>query len=345
MISYNPVLTLLIFMGISILLFLLLQPEKGWYWRMKYKLKDNEKTIIEDILKQLYHSENAGKKMDINDLTSLLNFKNNQIVDIVNQMTINELILFDKDYLKLTNEGRNYALRIVRVHRLWEKYLAEKTGFDKTEWHEQAEKMEHELSFEESDKLAIALGNPIFDPHGDPIPTKKGEIAKLNGEALPNMQVNSIGRITHIEDEPEVIYKQIIAENIHIGSKIRVVENNTKRVVFYAEGEEFKLAPIVAANITVELLNDVIDIENNMYRLSSLTKSETAKIIGISKECRGENRRRLLDLGFVKGADIRIDLLSPLRNPIAYLIKGTSIALRNKQASYILIQKNTKHAG
>jgi len=344
MISYNPVFALLIFLSISILIFLLFRPEKGWYCRIRTSLKQDEKIVIEDILKQLFHSENAGSKMDINGLTALLKFKNDQIVEIVKQMTINELITSDKEFLKLTDQGREYALRIVRVHRLWEKYLAEKTGFEKTEWHEQAEKMEHQLSFEEADKLAIELGNPIFDPHGDPIPTKKGEIVQVNGDALPTLKINSIGKITHIEDEPEVIYKQIIAENIHIGSQIRVVENNTKRVVFYAEGEEFKLAPVVAANITVELLQNLSTLEDNKFRLSSLSENETAKIIGISKECRGENRRRLLDLGFVKGADISIDLLSPLQNPKAYLIKGTSIALRNSQASHILIQKSKVYA-
>ena len=81
-------------------------------------------------------------------------------------------------------------------------------------------------------------------------------------------------------------------------------------------------------------------IEEGLVRLSSLQKEETASIIGISKECRGDNRRRLLDLGFVKGSEISIDLMSPLKNPIAYLIKGSSIAIRNDQASKILIKKN-----
>ncbi|MCB0432376.1 MAG: ferrous iron transport protein A, partial [Mangrovimonas sp.] len=61
---------------------------------------------------------------------------------------------------------------------------------------------------------------------------------------------------------------------------------------------------------------------------------------GISKECRGESRRRLLDLGFVKGTPIKIDLVSPLKNPKAYLVKGTTIALREDQASKILIKKH-----
>lgn len=155
-----------------------------------------------------------------------------------------------------------------------------------------------------------------------------------------SLAVNSIGKITHIEDEPDIIYKQIIAENIHIGSQIRVVESNTKRIVFYSEGEEFKLAPIVAANLTVAILDPTVLDKEITLRLSSLQENETAKIVGISKESRGESRRRLLDLGFVKGTQISIDLMSPLRNPTAYLVKGTSIALRKDQASKILIKKD-----
>jgi len=188
--------------------------------------------------------------------------------------------------------------------------------------------------------LAAHLGNPKFDPHGDPIPTKTGKMAKINGVELPLLPVNTIGRITHIEDEPEIIYKQILAENIHIGSIIRIVENNATRIVFQSEGEEFVLAPIVAANLTVATIEKEIVLEDNIARLSSLKKNETAKIIGISRESRGESRRRLLDLGFVKEAKIKIDLMNPLGEPHAYFIKGTSIALRKDQAAKILIKKD-----
>ncbi len=218
--------------------------------------------------------------------------------------------------------------------------MAEKTGINKEEWHDRAELMEHKLNREETNLLAIQLGNPMYDPHGDPIPTNTGKIAKVKGVALPLLKVNEIGKITHIEDEPDIIYKQILAENIHIGSQIRIVENNPTRIIFHSEGEEFILAPIVAANLTVAILEKDIVIEHNVARLSSLKENETAKIIGISKESRGENRRRLLDLGFVKGAKISIDLMNPLGEPNAYLIKGTVIALRTNQASKVLIKKD-----
>lgn len=339
MMTYNPILALVLFFAFSVLLYIIFRPVRGWFWIVKKNLNSNEKIIIEDILKQLYHFENSGNKVDMKTLVQVLDFNNNRIVEAIKKMTINDLIYFESDVLKLTETGREYALRIVRVHRLWERYLADRTGFSKTEWHDRAELMEHQLSHDETEKLAAHLGNPKYDPHGDPIPTRTGKMARVNGVELPLLAVNTIGRITHIEDEPEVIYKQILAENIHIGSLIRVTENNSTRIVFESEGEEFKLAPIVAANLTVAPIEKEVVLEDNIARLSSLKEDESAKIIGISKESRGESRRRLLDLGFVKGADIKIDLLNPLGEPHAYLIKGTSIALRKKQASKILIKK------
>ncbi len=341
--NYSPTYALLIFLGLSIVTYLVFRPKKGWFWVIKNNLKSNEKIVIEDVLKQLYHSENSGKEVNVNSLTNALKFSNSIIVDVIKKMAINELVTFDGDTLRLTNSGRDYALRIVRVHRLWEKYLAEKTGFDKVEWHDRAEDMEHKLTHEETNLLSTQLGNPQYDPHGDPIPTKLGKIADVTGEFLSSLAIGSVGRIIHIEDEPDVIYKQILAENIHIGSQIRVVENNKQRVIFYAEGEEFKLAPIVAANITVAMLEKDDVIEENMVRLSSLKENEVAHILGISKESRGDNRRRLLDLGFVKGTEISIDLMSPMRNPTAYLVKGTSIALRRDQASKVLIKKDKEN--
>tara|TARA_R110002051_G_scaffold306_3_gene1345 strand:+ start:12242 stop:13264 length:1023 start_codon:yes stop_codon:yes gene_type:complete len=337
--TYNPITALLIFFAISVFVYLLFRPNKGWYWLITTNSKSNGKIIIEDILKLLYHSENANKQLNLNDIIRTLKNSDSLIVESINKMITHKLICMEGDAVKLTKSGSDYALRIVRAHRLWEKFLAEKTGFDRAEWHEIAEKKEHELTNDEANILASKLGNPQFDPHGDPIPTNTGKIAKIKGTALSELPVDTIGRITHIRDKPDIIYKQILAEKIHIGSLIRVVEKTSTRIVFHSEGESFVLAPIIAGNITVMVLEKDVVVEENLARLSILKEGETAKIIGISREIRGESRRRLLDLGFVKGADVSIDLLNPLGEPNAFLIKGTSIALRNNQASKILIKK------
>lgn len=340
----SPVAYLLIFTLLIGVLILFFYSKKGIYWRLKNSFKNDSKTLIEDILKKLYHAENDGNSVSTNDILSSIQARHKKIMETIAVMESKKLIYFKNGYIKLTESGMDYALRIIRVHRLWEKYLSEKTGFDKKDWHELAEKMEHKLSSSEAKALAINLGNPRFDPHGDPIPTELGEIESINGKPLPNFKEGTIGKIVHIEDEPEIIYKQILAEDLHIGSHIHIVENNAKRIVFHSEGEEYILAPIVANNITIlELLKEEV-LEEHVFRLSNLKVNETAKIIGISNECRGEMRRRLLDLGFVKNTNIKIDLVSPMENPKSYVVRNTSIAIRNEQAKFILIEKINSHA-
>ncbi|MRX64028.1 DtxR family transcriptional regulator [Maribacter luteus] len=337
--TYNPLIALLIFLGLSLLGYLFFRPNRGWYWFIKNSSRATDKVIAEDILKRLYHNENASNFLNINDVVRTLKQDEQMVVESINKMTTLGLVKMEGDIVRLTKSGSDYALRIIRAHRLWERYLAEKTGFNKSEWHQRAERKEHELTMDDTNLLANTLGNPQFDPHGDPIPTISGKMAKLKGVPVSDLKVNTIGRIIHIKDKPDIIYKQILAENIHIGSIIRIVEKSSERIVFHSEGEAFKLAPIMAGNITVSVLEKDVAFEEDVLRLNILKENEMAKIIGISKELRGESRRRLLDLGFVKGAEVSIDLLNPLGEPKAYLIKGTSIALRNNQASKILIKK------
>lgn len=339
----NPVTSLLIFSITCILAYFFFYPKKGWYWKLKSGLKTDNKTLIEDILKKMYHSENSGASTQINDITSSLDVSPKKVVDAILTMEASELISSSKGSLKLEKEGRVYALKIIRVHRLWERYLSEKTGFHKKDWHELAEEMEHKLNVAQTEELARTLGNPRFDPHGDPIPTATGEIKKIKGKALSSFSEGTLGRIVHIEDEPDIIYQQILAQDLHIGSLVRILESNKKRIVFYSEGEEYILAPIIAGNITLSELNKEESIPENTSRLSSLKIGESAKIVGISRECRGDIRRRLLDLGFVINTEIRIDIESPMQNPIAYFIRNTSIAIRNEQAKFILIEKKIEH--
>lgn len=86
------------------------------------------------------------------------------------------------------------------------------------------------------------------------------------------------------------------------------------------------------------MANEASQIET---RLSELTYGEEAEIVGIEESCKGEIRRRLLDLGFVRGTIITVQNVSPLSNPVAYSLRNTLIALRNEQAQCILIKKLT----
>lgn len=334
--NYNPIIALSIFFVVLIVLYMIFNPKSGLYFRYRKTQKVTKKIAIEDILKLLYHESKLTEKEIFNELE----YSKHLLIESIQKMIKKQLIIQESTFYKLTEPGVEYALRIVRAHRLWEKYLSEKTGFDKREWHGRAELKEHELTDEEVENLAVLLGNPRFDPHGDPIPTKKGKILKQKGKLLSEIPVNTVGKIIHLEDEPASVYKEILAKKIHLGSQVKVTKVTNKHIEFLSEGIHFSITTSVANNISILVLDATEISEKESMRLSNLQLNEIATIIGISKECRGESRRRLLDLGFVKGADVRVNLLNPLKDPKAFLIKGTSIALRNDQSEKILITKN-----
>ena len=90
-------------------------------------------------------------------------------------------VVYEKSYgTRLTTMGSKLALSIVRRHRIWETYLVKELEFGWDEVHEIAEELEHIKNDKLINKLATILGNPIYDPHGDPIPDEKGKIQKSN---------------------------------------------------------------------------------------------------------------------------------------------------------------------
>lgn len=335
--SYDPVIALSLFLGISILIYVVYKfgiPEKIFRSRSLA-----EKTLIEDILKQLYHVEYSGRFASLNGLAGALKIKDARLIELIETMNRSDLIKNDQSLIKLTPSGTDYALKIIRVHRLWEKYLSEKTGYDKSEWHDRAELMEHSLTQKQTRELNEALGNPRFDPHGDPIPTESGEIIYTTATPLPKLSTGSRARIVHIEDEPDVIYRQIIDERLHIGSQVKILQVDEHDIHFVSEGNEYRFSNIVASNIHVDELSEKEVYEENAIRLSALEAGQKAKILGISSECRGAARRRLLDLGFIRGSLVETAYDGTDHTIKAFNIRNTLIALRQDQSDFILIEK------
>lgn len=332
-----PAISLLVFFGISIASYLIWK--SNLWLRVRTSQEQKRKEWIEDILKQLFHVEQSGRKASLDGLAGALKLPHSKLIKYIDVMSSKELISLNDDMIRLTEDGKQYALEIIRVHRLWEKYLSERTGFDKTEWHDRAEMMEHNLDKNQADQLYQNLGSPRFDPHGDPIPTSTGEMVQPDWKPLSGTSVGTIQKIVHIEDEPDVIYRQIIDKNLRKGQLLKVYESSDKNIVFESEGHSYKLSPIIASNINVKEVTDADQNETKAVRLTSLKVNEKAKIVGLSQECRGATRRRLLDLGFIKGSTVEIGLPGPVKEPKAYLIRNTLIALRNDQADLILIEK------
>jgi DtxR family transcriptional regulator, Mn-dependent transcriptional regulator len=323
-----------------ILLALLFWPQRGLLSRLRRSRQYEQRIQIEDTLKHIHGCEMESQRATVESIAGVLQTSTNNVSDLLAKMETAGLLRYEEGQLKLTPKGERSALHILRAHRLWERYLADETGFEEAEWHDQAEKREHFLSAEEVDLLSEQLGHPTHDPHGDPIPDAMGEFVSHGGKPLPGFEPGQRLRIVHIEDEPSTIYAQLVAEGIYPGMQVQIIEKTHERIRFWAEADEHVLAPIVAHNISVIPEPEAISDGEGFpcKSLDCLDLGESGKVLGISPACRGAERRRLLDLGVLRGATVKAEYRSPSGDPTAYRIRDALIALRKEQAEYIFIE-------
>lgn len=333
----NPLIALLSATFVIALLVIFFWPQRGIVPRWQQARSATERVLTEDALKHLYFCEMNNERVTIQSTAGKLQVSENKAAALLESMQARDLVELSGGALRLTPTGHEYALHIIRAHRLWERYLADETGYGETQWHDQAEQVEHELTQAEIDQLAAQLGNPTYDPHGDPIPTSDGWVVSQHGLPLTIMEAGQVARITHLEDEPDAVYAQLVAEGLYPGMEVHILEVSPQRVRFWADGDEHVLAPIVAANISVQLLPKEIPMEPG-WTLADLKPGEKGKVTALSPRCRGAERRRLLDLGIVPGTVIEADMISPSGDPTAYLVRDTLIALRKEQAELINIE-------
>jgi DtxR family transcriptional regulator, Mn-dependent transcriptional regulator len=327
-------LVLLAATAVALALFL---PRMGVFARWKQSTTHKARSAAEDALKHAYDCEHRGIGCTVESIAGALSLSVDHAARLAAQLESMGLMRPDGNALRLTPEGRSYALRIIRIHRLWERYLADETSVREADWHLEAERQEHRMTAAEADVLAAQLGNPQLDPHGDPIPTAAGEIPELEGDPLTSLRAGAFAKIVHVEDEPHAIYAQLIAEGLHAGMVVQVIENSSARVRLEANGEEVLLAPMLARNLTVTSIPEERRSHDPFATLASLRPGGSAVVTGISRACRGQQRRRLMDLGIVPGTTITAELSSLTGNPMAYRVRGTLVALRKEQAEHIVV--------
>lgn len=328
--------TLLIVLGIAGLV--LLWPEQGLVWRWRRSRRQQRRVVVEDALKHIHSRQHQGPRATTESLAGALGLSLSDAVDLVARMGDQRLLRATGDGLRLTPQGHGWALQIVRAHRLWERYLTDEVGLPLSDVHAAAERHEHQLTPADLDALEADLGYPRHDPHGDPIPTAGGDLAPHAGQALTDWPAGQPAQIVHVEDEPEPIFTQIIAEGLLPGSVVEVLSSDARGLRLRMDSEECWLAPVVAGNIFVSEPPPESKLPASAERLSVLKPGEKAKVLAL--ESQGLTRRRFLDLGLTPGAEIECVMPSMLREPQAYRIRGTLLGLRREQADQIWVQRN-----
>lgn len=182
----------------------------------------------ENYIKTLYKLNGKQvKKVNNIALAKELGLNPATVLEMVRKLAAKKLVrvLSDKS-IQLTETGKKNALQIIRKHRLWEVFLTEKLKYGWNEVHELAEQLEHIESENMIDRLEAFLDYPSFDPHGDPIPDRNGNIKLKTSVALSAAAKGKNFVVVNLADTSDSFLDYLGKLNIKPGTKLKLVEHN-----------------------------------------------------------------------------------------------------------------------
>ena len=208
----------------------------------------------EDYLKAIYSLWKNDEPISTTDIANYLKMKASSVTDMLQKLADKGWINYKKyKGATLTKEGKQIALSIIRKHRLWETFLVSNLHFKWDEVHEIAEQLEHINSPKLVNRLDDYLGNPMFDPHGDPIPNIHGKIPKSFSIPLIELPVNKNGKVVGVSLDTPSFLQYLDKINIHLGTNIKVADKIEfdQSLEIIINKKSYQISSAVAKNILI----------------------------------------------------------------------------------------------
>lgn len=182
-----------------------------------------------DYLKAIYHLTQQEDTTNTVTLSELLRVKPPSVTSMLNKLVNQEpaLVAYQKwRGVKLTEAGERLALQLLRRHRLIEQFLVEKMNYSWEEVHIEAEELEHVISEKFEEHLSILLGDPQFDPHGDPIPDRDLNFPNSDTTSLTNLAVDQTAIVRRVKINQSKLLRYLSEQGIIPGARIRIQNRN-----------------------------------------------------------------------------------------------------------------------
>lgn len=209
----------------------------------------------EDYLKAVYKLQRSESPVSTTALAGKLHRSAASVTNMVKSLADQGLLEHVPYHgVSLTEAGELSALLIIRRHRVIELYLIEKLGYSWDTVHAEAERLEHAVSDELVDRMAAALGDPDFDPHGAPIPTSEGTISERALQKLLELQPGETGVVRQVADNDSGRLLRLAKLGLRPGARVVRGEKATTGQPFplIVEGEAVSLDPDLVEAVLVE---------------------------------------------------------------------------------------------
>jgi DtxR family Mn-dependent transcriptional regulator len=180
---------------------------------------------IQDYLKHIYNLSTDGTPASTNDLAAHLGIAPASVTGMIQRLASAEppLILYKKHQgVTLTSQGERAALEVIRHHRLLEAWLVQTLGYSWDEVHEEAERLEHVISEDFERRIAAAMGHPVRDPHGDPIPTEDLTMPSDDTRPLASLRTGEAGTVKRVNGADPAFLRHLQGLGLVPGAQVCV---------------------------------------------------------------------------------------------------------------------------
>lgn len=213
---------------------------------------------VQDYLKAIYSLSADGSGVTTSAIAGRLGVSAASVTAMLKRLAGGGYVAYQRyQGVELTRSGELLALEVIRHHRLLEAYLHKSLGMPWDKVHDEAEVLEHVISEELEDRIAIILGNPTHDPHGDPIPPKRGQHEEMKFKPLLGLDPGP-AKVERVSDRDPEALRYLSTLGLYPGALIEVesIEPFGGPIWINMGGKSYSIGPELAASIYVSRPQD-----------------------------------------------------------------------------------------
>jgi DtxR family Mn-dependent transcriptional regulator len=219
-------------------------------------MRENLTRVIEDYLKTIYELTRSNERATTNQIADRMGVTPASVTNMIQKLAATDPPLLDYRKhrgVQLTLEGERVALEIIRHHRLLEMFLHQTLGYSWDEVHEEAERLEHVISEEMEERIAVSLGDPQHDPHGDPIPSRDLQMPESTDVTLSQLRPFQKAQVMRVSDSDPDLLRYLSEMGVEPAARLEILgySNFDNNLQVQITGED---APVVlGARVTSQI--------------------------------------------------------------------------------------------
>ncbi|MBW3602685.1 MAG: metal ABC transporter permease [Actinobacteria bacterium] len=229
----------------------LLAPRHGQVGRARRRRRAARRSVEEDLLKAVFSAARRDSEVSVDTLAGGAGLAPPAARAGLRRLARDAKVRLDGRRVRLTSTGESEALRVVRAHRLLERYLHDAEGVGLPDVHATADLLEHELSPAGVDDIDRLLGRPTRDPHGHPIPSSSGALARIAGHRLSEQEAGAPARVAMVGDVREDLLVRMVDLGIVPRRSVTVLHRGPGRVRARVGDREVDVPADVAERVFV----------------------------------------------------------------------------------------------